>query len=152
MSRLMRWLTDHVSYDGDACLTWPFSRMPNGRGRIFYGGDSTGAHRVMCILAHGDPPTPSHEAAHRCGNGHLGCVHPGHLWWATHAQNMAEMVSHGRSQRGTRGPTNVLSEEDVQSIRSMRSDGLRKIDIQRVTGFTYKVIDHVIQRRSWKWL
>jgi hypothetical protein len=58
------------------CLLWPFSKR-NGRGYITGGPVS----RVVCKMAHGEPPTPEHDAAHfYCGNER--CVNPHHLRWS----------------------------------------------------------------------
>jgi hypothetical protein len=89
------WLKDRISYDSDECLIWPFSINHQGYGQIGYYGKVRKAHRVMCELAKGPPPSPKHEAAHECGNGHLGCVNPKHLNWKTPAGNRADTIRHG---------------------------------------------------------
>jgi hypothetical protein len=75
-------------------LIWPFARYNNGYGNVtFYdalGKHSTGAHRIMCKLVHGEPPTPKHEAAHSCGNGTGGCINPHHLRSDTRGGNNAD--------------------------------------------------------------
>jgi hypothetical protein len=76
----------------DECLIYPFKRYTNGYGGTWVDGIETYAHRHMCKTKHGEPPTPEHEAAHRCGNGKRGCINPNHLRWATHAENMADTV------------------------------------------------------------
>jgi hypothetical protein len=63
---------------------------PRPRDVTLPGQPREAAHRAMCRLIHGNPPTPKHQAAHSCGNGRRGCVHPGHLRWATDAENRAE--------------------------------------------------------------
>lgn len=84
-------------YQGSKCLTWPFSKGNDGYGRVYADGKDQLASRYLCILAHGEPPTPDHEAAHNCGKGHEACVTKGHLEWKTHADNMADRVIHGTS-------------------------------------------------------
>lgn len=98
-----QWLKAHVGHAGTECLVWPFGRFSNGYGQVYIQGKNCVASREMCILAHGNPPTPSHEAAHRCGNGHLGCVNPQHLRWATAAENQADKLTH----QEVRGPEAV---------------------------------------------
>lgn len=87
--------------DAGACLLWPWeeSRVPEGYARASLNGKVMGAHRAVCILAHGEPPFVGAEAAHSCGNGHLACVNPKHLRWATHQENIAEAKAHGRRRR-----------------------------------------------------
>jgi hypothetical protein len=72
----------------------------------------------MCILAHGEPELPKHEAAHSCGKGHLGCVNPKHLSWKTPAGNCADKRAHGTDNRGARNGKTRLSAQDVDFIRS----------------------------------
>lgn len=89
------WLKHHVSFDRDECLRWPFAYRSNGYGSVTLEGRHTTASRAMCLLAHGEPKVSSMDAAHSCGNGHLGCVNPKHLRWATHLENMADAVAAG---------------------------------------------------------
>lgn len=104
--------------EGDDCLIWPFSRV-HGYARYSLGGRGSSACRLLCALVHGEPPTPDHEAAHECGNGHLGCVNPRHLVWKTNPQNVEDKYRHGRIARGERVSTNKLSEDDVRLIREL---------------------------------
>lgn len=96
------WLRANVDFSGSECLTWPFYRKNNGYGEATLDGKKSVASRVMCILAHGEPPTPKHEAAHSCGKGHEGCVNPNHLRWATASENQLEREAHGTSNAGDR--------------------------------------------------
>lgn len=90
----------HVADDDGPCLTWPlFIDRVNGHGTVSYCGKLYKAHRYMCELAHGAPPTPDHEAAHSCGKGHEGCIHPKHLSWATHSENQLDRRKHGTNKK-----------------------------------------------------
>jgi hypothetical protein len=85
------------------CVSWPYSRGVDGRPLINNNSisDSTKiVSRIICIAAHGEPPSPAYEAAHSCGNGHLGCVNPLHLRWRTHRQNMQETLIHREEGKG----------------------------------------------------
>lgn len=104
----------------DECLLWPFSRDYHGYGTLHFRGRSTKAHRVVCILAHGEPPFEGAHAAHSCGKGHEGCVNPRHLRWATVSENMLEHADHGTDNRGEKHPLNTLSADDVKRIRALR--------------------------------
>lgn len=112
------WLMSHINEpDSKECLTWPFQINPDGRAMVKYQGYQGPAARVMCELAHGKPPTPQHEAAHSCGKGHLGCVHPGHLRWATCEENKADMLLHGTRVRGEKAWNAKLTEARVRAIK-----------------------------------
>lgn len=90
-----------IPYSGDDCLTWPYGKS-DGYGIMVVDGKCCKVHRLACEEVSGSPPSPKHEAAHSCGNGHLGCVNPRHLRWRTHKENMREMVEHGRGPAGRR--------------------------------------------------
>lgn len=113
------WLKAHVSYAGDDCLAWPFSCAQSGYGRIGYMGHMWPAHRLMCVLAQGEPPTPKHVAAHECGNGHLGCVNPRHIAWKTARENQLDRKIHGRYEGG-KGNRTALAPEVIAEIRSTK--------------------------------
>ena len=117
--RMISWLKAHASHDGDECLIWPFSINDRGRGIANINGKSTSAPRIMCMIAHGEPPTDTHQAAHYCGNGHKGCVNPKHIRWATAKENEFDKRGHGTLRRGTAINTSKLSECDVTKIRAI---------------------------------
>src|SRR4051812_22283993 len=75
----LRWLEEHCGIADCGCLIWPFCKSSYGYGMLRFRGRKTPASRVMCVMAHGEPPTLEHHAAHDCGNGDRGCVHPVHL-------------------------------------------------------------------------
>lgn len=110
-----------VGHKGAECVIWPFSKN-EGYGQTYYCGEVMGAHRVMCILEHGPPPTDKHHAAHGCGNGGEGCISPDHLRWATPKENIGDKKVHGREARGESRPCAKLREPDVLEI--IRMDGL----------------------------
>jgi hypothetical protein len=122
----VRWLIQHRNHRGRGCLIWPFSRV-NGYGNfgqtidgkkvIFY------AHRYMCELVNGPPPTPEHEAAHECGNGPGGCVHPEHVIWKTKSDNQRDRAFHGTKSNG---PVGKLTEAAVEQIRALKGKKLQR--------------------------
>lgn len=142
---LVRWLNEHAKFRGEDCLIWPFYRSKSGyAGHVCLPGTSgkktTLAHRYMCAIAHGEPLDPSHEVAHRCGNGALGCVNPLHLRWATPRENAQDKRRHGTDPSGTRNPRAKLSEMDVRSIRMSKRSGQELADKFEVTRTTISFI------------
>jgi HNH endonuclease len=79
------------------CIIWPFGKSKDGYGRVNIGGTPKGAHVAVAELAHGPKPTAKHECCHSCGNGHLGCVNPAHMYWGTRKENVADAIAHGTS-------------------------------------------------------
>lgn len=103
-----------LSYQGNDCLKWPFSRNPKGYGQIWVQGRVRRVHRVVCELVFGPPSSSGLVAAHSCGNGHLGCVNPKHIRWATVRENVDDMIAHGRAGGSH---ARKWQENDVRYIR-----------------------------------
>lgn len=144
----IKFLRKHVSYSGDDCLIWPFNRAkPHGYGTLGFNGRPHRAHRLMCELAHGAPPTPKHQAAHSCGKGHLGCVNPRHLSWKTEAENQYDRHLHGTNRKkGT--PRYKLTWQKVAKIRALEGK-MSQQAIARKFGVTHGLISKVLLRRIW---
>lgn len=148
---LMAWLEAHVDYGGDDCLKWPYTTGKNGYGMVSFRGVRSNSSRVMCVLAHGEPPTSRHEAAHICGKGHEACVNPSHLAWKTTAENHLDKVIHGTTNRSGRLPTSCLSERDVLYIRRVAGTVTQK-SLADKFGVDQSHINKIIKRKVWAWL
>lgn len=135
------WINAHLDFDGEECLIWPFSRDQYGYGKS----------RRMCEEAHGAPPSKDHHAAHSCGQGHNGCVHPKHLRWATRKENQQEMVDHGNSLRGEKNPSTSLSEDDVREIRRL-CKGLPQALVASQFSVSQGAVSRIARRETWGWL
>lgn len=112
------WLIERASYDGEECLIWPYAHV-RGYGHFVVYQTKFYAHRFMCELINGSPPTPEHQASHECGNGHKGCVHPKHLSWKTQSENQLDRRQHGTMARNSLGRVGKLSQAVVEKIRSL---------------------------------
>jgi hypothetical protein len=147
-------LVEHLNYDGEECLKWPFStdNRPGrlgGRGYVGYNGEDYFAHRLMCEMVHGAPPTPNHKAAHSCGNGHLGCVHPKHLDWKTQKENIADAKAHGTLVGHHYGPRGKLTPEQVTYIRE--SEGvITQRALAAELGCSEGIINDIWRGRKWR--
>lgn len=145
--RAKAWLLAHVAYAGDDCLQWPMSRDTHGYGQLgMAGGRVRKAHRVMCEMAHGEPPSPKHEAAHSCGNGHLGCINPKHLLWKTRSENQLDRRRHGSQLGHPYGNKGKLSRTDVLAIRAMR--GIKpETELGKMFGVSPTTINKIHNRK-----
>lgn len=114
-----------VPYEGDDCLIWTEHRNMAGYGLVYVDGKHQYVSRLACREVNGPPPTDKHVAAHNCGNGHLGCVNPRHMRWATAWENAQDAIAHGRLARGRFAHgrsirTAKLTDDDVRRIRSLK--------------------------------
>lgn len=118
----MIWLTERMSHEDQDCLLWPFkSRYRNGYGAIWSDGRLTGAHRLMCRLTQGEPPTPKSQASHACGQ--RLCVNPQHIRWAGPSDNAADKLRHGTDNRGERNVRAKLTGSQVVAVRRRVASG-----------------------------
>lgn len=142
-------LKQATSYDGEDCLIWPYARLKNGHAVINIGGKVKIVSRLVCESANGQPPSPKHEAAHSCGNGHLGCIAPKHLRWATRLENERDKFIHGTTNRGERSPMAKLTECSVREIRKRLDAGIRMAQVAREFGISPSAVLNVKTGRNW---
>lgn len=144
-----QFLRDLVAGDWpQECVQWPYSRTAQGYGVATIGGVRVAAHRGCCKIAHGEPPTPEHQAAHSCGKGHEGCVNPGHLRWATPAENCADMVLHGTAPIGSANPSALLSDALVLEIYALKGK-VPQPEISRRYGIPQPTISDIMRGTHW---
>ena len=141
-----KWLFDVLKIDSDECIFWPFPWHPNARPSARIDGRYQVCSRWICKQVHGAPPTPKHEAAHSCGNGHLGCLNPKLLRWATRTENQIERCKHGRAN------FRKHSEQIAYEIKKRLADNEKQISISRSLNVPYSLVNAIANEYSWAWL
>lgn len=141
----MAWIEQHVGYEGDECLAWPFGKVTSGYGAF----SGTYAHRIMCEKANGPPPTTRHRAAHLCGKGQEGCVNPKHLQWKTCHQIADLMRIRGTLMRGETHVFAKVTAKDVEDIRSMRGNFFQH-EIGDFYGITQSTVSSIQLYKNWR--
>lgn len=141
------WLKAHVDFQGDVCLPWPFCRDRKGYGALWHNGRGHWAHRLMCTLMHGDPPTPKHQAAHECGKGHYGCVNPRHLFWKTSSENHLDRRKTGSMLRNVHGPKSLLPPETIAQFIALKGQKTQ-VEIARMFGVSTGCVEYWQHARS----
>ena len=139
-----KWLLAHVAHSGDDCLIWPFSRNNTGYGQLGYEGKMRKAHRFMCEMAHGNPPTPDHEASHACGNGMGGCVNPRHLSWKTRSENQLDRRRHGTANTNPTGQRGKLTKIQRSEILRLRGK-MTQAKIAQRYGVHFETISRILR-------
>lgn len=145
------WVAEHLSYQGDDCLIWPFYRKKDGRGNIYANGSVYGAHRYICEQVNGPPPSPEYETLHKCGGGRHGCVNPKHLRWGTRAENVEDKQMLDEQPFGARNASTKLTEQDVRAIRNLYP-ATRISDLARLFNVTPPTVRALVKGRTWRWV
>jgi len=116
-----------LACESDDCFLWPLSVNKRGYPQMAWEGkNAREVHRIVCRLAHGEPPE-RHDAAHRCGVPR--CINPRHLRWTTRKVNIAEGMNYTNDQSGERNKQAKLTAAEVRAIRAdPRPDRLIGID------------------------
>lgn len=130
------------------CVKWPYSRTAKGYGVATVEGVRIAAHRGCCKIAHGEPPTPEHQAAHSCGKGHEGCINPGHLRWATPVENAADMKLHGTAPVGAANPAATMDEALVREIYALKGI-VPQPEIARRYGIPQPTVSDIMRGNAW---
>ena len=128
---------------------WEWQGAKNNRG---YGWFSDGkrmlAHRWSYARYVG-PIAAGVEVMHTCDN--PPCVNPTHLRVGSHADNMADAASKGRSVQGERQAGAKLTEDDVRWLRSMpKAPRQKAIALGVILGVEEHTVYSVQGYRSWK--
>jgi len=134
--------------DGSACWEWPLSRNPQGYGWAHQGEKTIAAHRLICILAHGEPPFESAVACHECDN--PSCCNPHHLRWDTHAGNIDDRQKRGRHMHGSHHYKAKLDDDKVRSILRRLRDGEDEHALAAEYGVTHGSIWFIANGKTWK--
>lgn len=135
------WMLAHRDYQGDECVKWPFAEV-RGYGAFRHGGKRHVAHRFMCELVNGPPPTPTHQAAHTCGKGHEGCINPRHLVWKTARENSLDRRCHGTAVLNGDGPRGRLTDAQWNEIRALRGQETQETTAKRY-GISMRHVRHI---------
>lgn len=148
----MKWLLLNIKSCGEECLIWPFYRDKDGYAKVTVRGKSKSAHRISCESINGMPFGGAYSCLHSCGNGHLGCVNPKHLYWGSPAQNAADRISHAISAGQPASPRAKLIVSQVIEIRKRLSDGESRRLLAKEFNVSKAAVHDIASGRSWAFL
>jgi hypothetical protein len=130
------------------CWEWTASLTNVGYGAFGISGKMRLAHRISWTLTNGIIDAGKF-ACHTCDN--RKCCNPAHLFIGTAAANSSDMVTKGRSMKGSKSSMAKLTEDQVADIRSRYSrGGCTYREIAETFGVHEKLIGHIVRREGWK--
>lgn len=130
------------------CHEWTGAKLKDGYGSFQFERHGWPAHRWIWIQKRGPIPR-GNVVRHKCDN--PPCVNLDHLELGTVKQNQDDMVSRGRSLKGSKNAIAKLDEEKVREIRiAVRDKTSTQLDLARKHGVTPPCINAIIVGRAWK--
>ncbi len=132
-----------LPYSGADCLVWPFSTN-RGYGQMRYKGQQGLVTRLVCEAQNGAAPSPSHHAAHSCGQKR--CVSRHHLIWKTPIENEADKLGHGTFDNRRGGAK--LTEAQAREILALAGTMPHK-EIAARYGVARRTVGHLIKGNTW---
>jgi hypothetical protein len=129
------------------CWEWMGSLNHKGYGFIWNKTRAALAHRVSWEMHFGAIPDEL-LVCHQCDNPR--CVNPSHLFLGTSKDNATDAAAKGRIGRGEHHYRSRLTEDDVRSIRRLRSDGELMTDLARRYGVHPTTVGLIVRRETWR--
>lgn len=134
---------------GPRCWEWSGAKDGKGYGKFGVGSMRDGTrklvptHRFVWELIKGPIEDADLYVCHRCDN--RSCVNPAHLFLGTHAENMADMKSKGRSSRHMCAltPAEVAEVRDILGSQSQAR-------IARLFGVSPMVISRIARNETYQ--
>lgn len=134
------------------CWLWTGTNLNHGYTHLSYQDRLLLGHRVSYELHRGPIPAGA-MVLHRCGNGHLGCVNPAHLYLGDAKQNAADAARHGVLPVGERHHATPLHDADVREIRRAHASGEAGYRaLGRRYGIDKAAIARIVRRQTWRHL
>lgn len=136
---------------GDDCSIWQghHNRVIGGsHGHCTFQGKSWYTHRLFYHILREDVTGKS--LLHKCPVDNDGrCVNVDHLMFGTQADNCADRVAFGKSNKGERNSTTKLKFTDVQEIRKLAAEGVPKTILAKMYNVHTQNIWHIVYNHTW---
>lgn len=104
-------------------------------------------HRLVAAAFLPPPPAGCTLIRHLDGNNSNN--HVENIAWGTHAENMEDMVRHGRSNRGRRNPNAKLNERTVRAVRILADEGVSVPGMAKLLGVTDDTVRRAVKGEQW---
>jgi hypothetical protein len=145
-------LANHIINER-GCWLYQGSKKDNGYGKAFlYCHAATpkrrtfSTHRVSYAYYNGVDPGEL-SVMHTCDD--PGCINPSHLELGTHAENMQDMVSKGRSTAGEANPGSKISEVVVLAVVDRIKAGESNVSISKDLPISHAMVSLIRHKKHW---
>lgn len=134
--------------ESSGCWNWTAGKVKGGYGRFGFSGRLQLAHRVAYQIYIGEI-ADGLCVCHRCDN--PSCVNPSHLFLGTYADNSYDRENKGRGadHSGINNGNAKLTKEQVTTIRTMWSEGVRNVSLAREFGVHRSTISDIVYYHKW---
>lgn len=143
---LIRFWQNVDKSDPDKCWPWTSGKFSNGYGRLYFQGSDVGTHRISWLI-HNGPIPHGLWVLHKCDN--HPCCNPDHLFLGTRIENISDMVSKGRQNKGEKNGGCKINEFDVGVIRSRYASGETCAAISKDYPISTGTVWKIIKRKKW---
>jgi hypothetical protein len=135
-------------FSEDGCWLWTGHLGHNGYGQIAAYGKRMRVHRVSYELHKGRVPEGS-MVLHHCDV--RNCWNPDHLFIGSAAENTDDMMAKDRHiPRPSPGSANGNAILTDDTVRAIRADTRRIIDIAADYGIHFTTVSDIRRRKSWR--
>lgn len=118
-----------------------------GYGAAHKGSKTISAHRLSWEIHNGEIPK-SIFVCHSCDN--KKCVNPSHLFLGSYLDNIADMVSKGRSLCGEKHSMAKLNNDSVIKIRNLKKNGITFKQLAKLFKINETHVKRIVYRKLWK--
>ena len=128
------------------CWDWRGKLFKNGYGSFTIRCKTFLSHRMAAYIQYG---YDTREVMHKCDNRR--CCNPAHLSYATHKENMQDMIVKGRRRSlcGEACVTSKLKSDDVLSIRELYHSGTKQREIAARYNISSKQVSVIVNKIQW---
>lgn len=105
------------------------------------------AHKEVCKAFHGSKPFPEAQALHK--NGNKDDCSESNMYWGTHAQNMKDRDTHGRTVSGENAGLAKLTWDQVRQIRGLQNQ-LSRPKIMDQFGISQAALQNILSGKTWR--